>query len=564
MIKINNSFIDDVTMPLIVTDCKGLILKMNKFTINVLKNMDFSPVTSIQEINKEFYDKVLNGIHKFQWNSFLDNLVIDVKVHKVTYEKNNSCYLYVFNDLKHKMEEVNVTFDSIDDVVLIVNKDRVIERLNKAFDKLTGLNGRAYVGRSIYDLKAEGVMEQSVILNVFKSKKTIVMNVKYKNGSIVTYTGIPIYNKNKEVSKVIATGRNITKLVNLELKLKKAEEQKQIYLSKLKELQVNLKKNNIIYSSDKMKKILTMTMKVAKTDSSIFIKGESGVGKEEIAKFIHENSNRKEKPFIPINCAAIPGELLESYLFGYEEGAFTGAKKGGKKGLFEKANGGTIFLDEIGELNIQMQTKLLRVLQENKIMPVGGNSFVPIDVRYVCATNLSKEELSDNSKFRQDLYYRLSVVPIYVPPLRIRKDDILPLVCHFLNFYNEKYARSIKLNRNVMKFLYNYSWPGNVRQLKNVVERVVILAEENIVDEYELKTMIELDEPRTQENKSSNIAISGLMNLNEVHRKVDEIMIGRAVEEYGTIIKAAKILGIDPSTIHRKLKRGYINIRANN
>jgi Transcriptional regulator containing PAS, AAA-type ATPase, and DNA-binding domains len=315
---------------------------------------------------------------------------------------------------------------------------------------------------------------------------------------------------------------------------------------------------NIVYSSDKMKQVIKMAIRAAKTDSPIFITGESGVGKEEIAKFIHENSERNNKNFITVNCAAIPSELFESELFGYEDGAFTGAKKGGRRGLFEEANGGTIFLDEIGEMSLSMQTKLLRVLQENEIKRLGGNKFIKISVRYICATNLSKKQLSNNLKFRQDLYYRLSVIPINIPPLRDRREAIFPLVHVFLNRYNRKYNRKVKLDKKMMEFLHDYNWPGNIRELKNVVERIVILSENDSLSEKQFWYILQLgskDISTKYNDTDDKIVVNGLMNLNKAHDIIDETMIQKALDKYSTVTGAAKAIGIDPSTIYRRLKK---------
>ncbi|GAA0732040.1 sigma-54 interaction domain-containing protein [Clostridium oceanicum] len=464
------------------------------------------------------------------------------------------------NDLSSEIHKYNMEtlLDCIDDIVLIVNEDKVVENVNNAFYKLTNIDGKKFIGENIWALKEKGIMEQSIILSVFESKKVLSMDVTYNNGSIVTYTAIPVLDEKREITKVIATGRDITYLCRLKEKLQKVNKEKQIYMKKL---QKYMKQNNVVYSSEKMTKVFSIANRASKTNSPIFITGESGVGKEEIAKFIYTNSNRKDKPFITINCAAIPPQLLESEFFGYEEGAFTGAKKGGRKGLLEEANKGTVFLDEIGELNIEMQSKLLRVLQENKMLRVGGNKYISLDIRYICATNLSFDSLLNNSKFRQDLYYRLCVIPINVPPLRERREDIVPLISYFLSMYNKKYDRNIKLSKFVIKKLYTYEWLGNIRELKNIIERLVVLSEEDEVKEEEFNIATRLEQStNNKKNIKEPISINEMINLNDAYKRVDQILINKALKQSKTINKAATLLGINPSTIYRKIKKGDITI----
>ncbi len=307
-----------------------------------------------------------------------------------------------------------------------------------------------------------------------------------------------------------------------------------------------------------MQKVLRMSIKAAKAESSVFIWGESGVGKEVVANLIHRLSARQEKPFIEVNCAAIPSELLESEFFGYEEGAFTSSRRGGSKGLFEEADGGIIFLDEVGELPVRLQSKFLRVLEDKQIMRIGGNKLIPINVRIMASTNLTREELIDNRKFRQDLFYRLNVIPIYIPPLRERRDDIIPLIHYFLNYFNKQHGSEIKIPRNLMMRLYNYDWPGNVRELKNVIERLVILSEAGEISEsnYDLVNQFGMH----IETDDEEIAVTKLMPLKEAISKVENIIIRKACKEQGSIIKAAELLRLDPSTLHRKIKKNRIKI----
>ncbi|MGG7163163.1 sigma-54 interaction domain-containing protein [Clostridium ihumii] len=330
-----------------------------------------------------------------------------------------------------------------------------------------------------------------------------------------------------------------------------------------KELQV-MKRNlfnisGMSIESNSMMDVLRNSTKISKTDITALILGETGVGKEGIAKYIHYNSKRKDNAFITINCGAIPENLIESELFGYEPGAFTGANKGGKIGLFQLADGGTIFLDEVGELPLTTQVKLLRVLQEKQIEKVGGVESISVDIRIIAATNKDLKKLIDMKLFREDLYYRLSVFPIVIPPLRERKEDIKLLIDYFTNEINEKYNTKCNFSENALECLYNYEWPGNVRELKNIVERQIIMNESNIIykrnlDQEIKNTKIEQDYMLSMNNYS----IKGY-SLKEIIDKIEIEIIEDALERYGNVRTAAKALQIDPSTLIRKKQKYFKN-----
>lgn len=308
--------------------------------------------------------------------------------------------------------------------------------------------------------------------------------------------------------------------------------------------------DHIIGESQCLKAVKIKAQKAAKTTSTVLIQGESGTGKELFARAIHFHSNRSKGPFIPINCAAIPEQLLESELFGYEEGAFTGSKRGGKAGKFELANRGTLFLDEIGDMQIHLQTKLLRVLQEYVIEKVGGKEFIPIDVRIIAATNKDLEKKVLEGEFREDLFYRLNVIPINIPPLRNRKEDVVILVKYLLDKCNRKLGKSIEqIDEHGLETLMNYGWPGNVRELENTVEYAVNMCGSSMI------TNLDLPNRLSYTNKSfEKIQFKGITSINEL--EIREIK--RAIEYFGNtkqaMTKAAKALGISRATLYRKLK----------
>lgn len=313
-----------------------------------------------------------------------------------------------------------------------------------------------------------------------------------------------------------------------------------------KKSKISASNSEIIAESGAMKKVLEQTLRVASSRATVMLTGETGTGKELIAEFIHKNSPRKNAKFVPVHCAAIPSNLIESELFGYEKGAFTGASIR-KEGRFETANGGTLFLDEIGEIDSPTQVKLLRFLETRKIERLGAVEETPLDIRLVCATNRDLKAMSATGDFREDLYYRLNVVEISLPPLRKRKEDIAPLV----NFYIKKYAEengaeNVSVSQRTMEILSNYQWPGNIRELRNFCENAVVLRTSNVIDEksldarfYETEPPIEKDlPPLTFDKKENELAL-----------------IKKAVEKCGgNKSKAAELLGISRRTLHRKLK----------
>ena len=300
-------------------------------------------------------------------------------------------------------------------------------------------------------------------------------------------------------------------------------------------------------------------LNAAKTDAPVMIIGESGTGKEVIARSIYKNSRRADKPCVAINCSAIPTELVEAELFGYEEGAFTGARKGGKKGLLESANGGTVFLDEIGTLPKHLQSKFLRVIQENKMMRVGGVREIDLDIRYISATNLTLAQLRDENYFRQDLYYRLCVIPIQVPPLRQRIGDAEQLAAYFVDYFNKLYMKHTVLTEEVLELIRGNTWPGNVRELRNIMERLVITAddEELNAEDYKLATSIDSVEDEVEKTR---LELDDIVTLDDAYKMVDQILISRAVRQMGSVKKAAKVLGINRSTLYRKIQDSRVEL----
>jgi transcriptional regulator with PAS, ATPase and Fis domain len=362
-----------------------------------------------------------------------------------------------------------------------------------------------------------------------------------KSGKYVLATGNPVYDEDGKISRVITNMRDFDDLQRIKEELDNVHNHPKI--------EVLDGKHEIIALSESFNRVLAMALRVAIVDSTVLLLGESGVGKEVMAKFIHKNSKRSKGPFIKINCGALPESLIESELFGYETGAFTGAKKTGKQGLFEMAQGGTIFLDEIGELPVSQQVKLLQVIQEKQITRIGGVSRREVDIRLLAATNRDLKAMVKEGNFREDLFYRLNVVPIIIPPIRDRRDDIIPLVNFFLEKFNSKYNKQCKISKGVKEAFFNYSWPGNVREIENTVERLVVTAIGQNISEDDLSPIINYDKDVQYFN------VQGILPLKEAHDEVERILILRARELYGSTYKIADVLGVNQSTIVRKLKK---------
>lgn len=433
------------------------------------------------------------------------------------------------------------------DGIFITDNEANVLYMNKAYENISGLNRTNIIGKNMEKLVEDGVVSTSATLKVLRELKVVTINQTFKTGKKALVTGTPIFDKNNKLILVITNVRDVSELVKLELEIEENKRKASLYKLKLEEMKLKIDNNAPIIAADKvMMESLNRALRVAKVDSTVLILGETGVGKEVIANIICKNSKRENKPFIKINCGTIPENLIESEFFGYEKGAFTGAKSEGKMGYFEIANNGTIFLDEVGELPLSMQVKLLRVLQEETIMRIGSNKEIKIDVRIIAATNRNLEKLVEEKLFREDLFYRLNVIPMTVPPLRERQDDIIFLVKNFLKVFNEKYMCHKIIDSSVYEVFSEYSWPGNVRQLKNTIERMVVLSNNDLI------TVEDIPHKVRQLLKDHTICVEEGLTLKEAVTRLEAKMINEAYNKHGNVRAAAKALGIDPSTLVRK------------
>lgn len=416
--------------------------------------------------------------------------------------------------------------------------------INDACTRIEGLTKKEAIGKNIRQLVEDGVYSDSVTLKILETKKpeTIIQTVK--NGNEILATGVPTFRPDGTIDNIIVNSRDITDLNNLKRELSARE-------NELERLRLEQRQfGNVIANSTAMKKVLGIALTVAKVDSTVLITGESGVGKGLLAQFIHDNSPRSKSHFIKIDCSSIPETLIESELFGYEKGAFTGAEKTGKIGLLEMANGGTVFLDEIGEMPLSMQPKLMRAIQDREIIPVGGKEVRKLDVRFISATNVDLVKMVNEKTFREDLYYRLNVVPINIPPLREREADILPLIKQMLGRINDRYELNKDFTVDVYNALLSYSWPGNVRQLENFIERIVVSTTNDLIEIGELSS--EMFKGRSGEKFTVDLETKDYKTL---LAEYDKYIIDEMIKREGSIPKAAKKMKVDATTLRRKIEK---------
>jgi len=370
-------------------------------------------------------------------------------------------------------------------------------------------------------------------------------------GTHVLINAVPVVVDGTVVGAVSAE-KDITEIVHLNRELTKASlEVRQLQEAVSQGTRVADAFHHLLGHHPRMREVVALAARAAPTDATVLVRGESGTGKEILARAVHDASRRAGKPFIVINCGAIPGDLFESEIFGYEEGAFTGASRGGKPGLLELADGGTVFLDEIGELPPLLQVKFLRVLQEKKFYRVGGCRPVAVDVRVIAATNRRLETMISSGQFREDLYYRLNVIGLSIPPLRERQSDIPELTYHFLHEYGQLYGKETgEIQPHVMAALIAYPWPGNVRELRNTVERLVVLADGNVIDVAAVPG--QAPEPAGRPAAEGTLK-TGLQSATE-HAERETILQALA-EAGGNRTLAARILNIPRSTLYYKMNR---------
>lgn len=438
---------------------------------------------------------------------------------------------------------------NIYDGVYITDGNAVTLLINQAYQTISGLKPEDVLGKNMKDVVSSGLIDKSGTLAVLETGKSVTIEQTFRTGKTALITSTPHYDASGNISMVITVVRDITELYDLQKAYQESEERHRSERDFLRRNRRFL--SQMVVADPHTQAVVARALKVAPLNATVLLLGETGVGKEEFAHLIYENSSRADQSFIGVNCGAIPPALIESELFGYERGAFTGASREGKKGVFESADKGTVFLDEIGELPLNMQVHLLRILQNMEITRVGGVHPIPVDVRIIAATNRDLRQMVREKTFREDLYYRLNVVPLTVPPLRERKQDIAPLALSFLQELNKKYQAQKYFSPTAMEALYNYLWPGNVRELKNVVEQAVILSPQNEIYTMDLPIYSKLESQDAEQTDSANEA----KDLKAELARVEYGHICRAYAKHGTVRAAAASLGMNDSTFVRKRQK---------
>ena len=464
----------------------------------------------------------------------------------------------VFKGFQPLMEKYECILNNCTDSILVFDGAGTVVWGNAAAQDIIGQLKLS----NVYEKEWDQYFFPSIVRMIIEDKQPHTILQRKGNGHNMLVSGNPIFDESGALAWIVTAHRDIDYLISqinpdfcpvsqellgslIEPLSQEAEKLRQSYEKKRALQQNNEKPKTVISSKNKkMQYVIQQANRIAKVDSSVLLLGESGVGKDMLATSIHQKSMRRDASFVRVNCGAIPENLFESELFGYEQGAFTGAKKQ-KIGFFELANHGTLFLDEIAEMPLPMQVKLLHVLQNHSFYRVGGSSVIDVDVRIISATNKDLGKMVSEGNFREDLYYRLNVIPLHIPPMRERREDIPTFIMHFLQKFNQHYQKECQFSIETMQILINYSWPGNVRQLENTIERLVLTAENDVIYPYELPPDI-LPAAESGECFSTQ-------SLAESVKQFERKVISDTLELYGNISKAAEVLCVDRSTIYRKL-----------
>lgn len=465
--------------------------------------------------------------------------------------KHANCVMQELNVTNSLLRELNFFLETSHDGILVTNAQGIVIRANTASGQAFSVSRRELLGHSVQELVDSGLYERSAVLLAIETQKAATVLLDQKGKSLVV-TATPAFDDCGKLSSVVVNIRDITELNDLRSKLEHHRMVAEGYIQELSFLKSQHDSGTaMVAHSKEMQQILDTIKVLSRVDSTLLITGESGTGKEVIVNQVHRSSSRRDKPIVKINCGAIPSALFESELFGYEDGAFTGARRKGKAGFFEMANEGTLFLDEIGELDLELQVKLLRVIQEGEITRIGGTHTQKIDVRIIAATNRDLWKLVEEGRFRRDLYYRLNVINIEVPPLRERRDDILPLATFFVEKYNRKYQKCKKLSMELGKVLRMLDWPGNIRELENLMESMVVLVQRDLLTLDDLPPRYQ--NPDVLDN-AAKVTVSGLLPLKDAVQQVERALLLQAQEKYASTRKIAEVLGVDQSTVSRKLR----------
>ena len=441
------------------------------------------------------------------------------------------------------------------DDMMVSDGNGIILRVSETYEKNFGFAHDSIVGKSAFDLEADGTFTPCITAEVIRRRKKIsaTQTINHTHKNVMT-VGIPLFDANGELKYAVCFNTVSMEQINsIQRNYRRMQDSLQHYSQEIAELRTRATSTNLLFKSAPMQRLWTLMQNTANTRANILITGETGVGKSAIAKAIHKMSNRANGPFIEVNCAVLHENLIESELFGYDKGAFSGASAGGKAGLFELADGGTLLLDEIGDLPLDLQAKLLRAIQNREITRVGSTKARRLDIRFLSLTNSNLREKVAAGTFRSDLFYRLNVIPIQIPPLRARPEDIPELVEHFLEIYRRKYQRSITLTPKSMDILTRYRWPGNVRELENALEYLALCCPEgDVVQESVVLDLLRQD--------TVDEALQPVSTLGDAVSHYEKTLIEQALRNTNSMRSAAEALGVNVSTISRKIKQYNIHL----
>lgn len=462
---------------------------------------------------------------------------------------------------KNLNRQLNTIIESSSDGIWVCDGQANVISVNSASEKLNNVRAADMIGRNIVDIMKDGLFERSATLEALKTKRqvSVVQHIGC-SGRTLLVTGTPVFDEAGKIFMVVVNERDMTQLDAIRKQLEQTRMVTEKYRDEIANLTaLELKREVIISENSSMRQVLQAVLRLASLDGSgILLLGESGTGKGLLAKFIHRNGRRSEKPFIQINCAALPESLLEAELFGYEKGAFTGALQGGKAGLFELAQGGTLFLDEIGDLPLSIQSKLLKYLDDFEVMRLGGLKPKKIDCVLIAATNRDLEGLAASGQFRRDLLYRLNTFTIRIPPLRERKDDIFELIHHFLHQINEEYGFNKRISVSALIPLQSYPFPGNVRELKSMVKRAALMSDKNVIEDLVMDNFGVHPAKVSQAVQDGNGSDCLFTGIAEMERE----MIRKALAHCKSTRELARYLGVSQPTVVRRLKKYGFTCRS--
>jgi len=457
--------------------------------------------------------------------------------------------------------QLNLIMDCSADGIWVLDHETRVLNINKAAESLNAIKAQDVIGKKVIELVDEGLFDRAISPEVLRKREQVTIYEKTKKtNKLLLYTGTPSFDDQGDIAYIVVNERDVTQLNTLREQL----EQSRMIAEKFKDELIwksvlDFKAQGIVADSQEMRQIMDTALKLARFEASnVLLLGKSGTGKGLLAKFIHQNCNRKNNPFIQINCAALPEALLETELFGYEKGAFTGASEQGKVGLFELAHRGVLFLDEIGDLPLPLQAKLLKYLDDHQIIRLGGTRSQRIDCMVIAATNRNLDKRGREGKFRQDLLFRLNTFTVKIPTLAERPADILELVNHYLKKYNEAYHQKKRISQKGYGALLQYSFPGNVRELKNILKRAAVMCESEVLDDFIAESLPQ-NEPTAKRPDKKSIK---LLKLADAVQKVERDLFKTARARCRTTRAMAAVLGVSHATVVRKMQKYGLNRSA--